>query len=252
MGETSYVPESSQETLEVEEYCGRCSTRLVPRANFCHHCGAQVLRPNTQVIVPPQPAEPARRPPAEAEEEPAPELDETHDAASSGDEELVWEGRPSAKAVIAGAVRGLLIGAAVVGSLHWVLARTEQAPLKVEYEVAAWCIIAAAFTLRPLLTMLGQKYTVTSRSIWVQEGTIRKVTTRHRLSDWKHIHCQQSLLQRLLGTGDIELEPAVPWEPPVVLKDVDKPSEVALLIDRALTAAQQKRSLRRRPPSRVG
>lgn len=259
-GEEELTRAQHQGADDVEEYCGHCGTRLVPRANFCHHCGAQVLRPDTQIITPPPPVE-ARRPPRDEslndELGPLPPTDGIPEETEES-ERLVWQGRPSFKAILIGLVSGAVMATALVGSVHWILLRSDNRVPKPETELAVWVSVVVVFTLRPLYRVLARRYRVTTRSIWVEEGLVRRIVTRYRLADWRHIHLHQSLLQRLVGTGHIELESNDRTEAPIFFLDIDRARDVVELLDRALAVARPRQTVhargsasRRRPSQRA-
>ncbi len=230
--------EEIADSTSVIEYCGRCDTRLVPNANFCHHCGAQILRTNTQPIVPPAPKEPRIEPRA-------PEMDQAPGRGGEEqqpDETTLWSGRPSKRTILVGLFRGAILGGIGVAAYRWIAAR-QNWPSIPDAELVAGGIIALTallFGLRPLLRVAGRRYVITQQSIWVEEGVLRNSTSRYPLTGWRNIHVHQSLLQRLVGTGDIELEPTNLIEPPLLLEDIENVHTVARTLDRAIAPARKR------------
>ncbi len=217
--------QAAAEQAEVEEWCGFCGERLVPHANFCHRCGAQVLRDQTRPIKPPPPAAPLRG---------------SGSAPAAGtDGQLLWEGRPSRYAI----GEQLLVLTVLAGIAAGLISLLDpaQRPWVTAYAVAALLLIGLVRIVPRWYTCASHSYRLTSRALWVRSGLLREVKDRYALHEFISLSLSRSVLDRLFGIGSIELHFVRPGHAPVVLYYVPDADRVAELFDQAIAAAAAER-----------
>ncbi len=208
----------------VEELCGYCGEPLVPAANFCHRCGAQVLRDGTRPLQPPPPAAPLRSTAAE------PVL---------GDGELLWQARPSTRAIAEPVVLlAVIAGLAAVPISFLEPAQRAWATLY----LAGFLVLVGLLRIPPRWYICAtHSYRLTTRALWVRTGLVREVKDRYALREFVSLSVSRSFLDRVFGIGSIELHFVRPGMAPVVLYYVADPDRVAELLDQAISAAAAER-----------
>lgn len=75
-------------------------------------------------------------------------------------------------------------------------------------------------------------YTIDSETIESREGLIARKVKSIRVQDLRNINVNQSLIQRILGVGDVEFSSAGGSGIEVVFRGVDKPLEVKTMAQR--------------------
>ncbi len=75
-------------------------------------------------------------------------------------------------------------------------------------------------------------YTINSETIESREGLIARKVKSIRIQDLRNINVNQSLMERIMGVGDVEFSSAGGSGIEVVFRGVDKPLEVKALAQR--------------------
>jgi len=211
-----------QEDEALVEHCGYCGELLVPRANFCHRCGAQVLREKSPILKPPPPAAPQREP-----------------AASSGsDGKLLWQGQPS-YAVIFVKLLALVPAIGALSVAAYALDPHVPVPLK-RYAVALSAALALLRVLGPWYRCATERYRLTSRALWVRSGLVHQVDDRYALREFLSLSLDRTLLERMFRLGSVELHFVRAGQAPLILHHLSRPGEVVELLDRAIAAAGER------------
>ncbi|WP_426998695.1 PH domain-containing protein [Pseudarthrobacter sp. N5] len=133
----------------------------------------------------------------------------------SGEQVIVMT-RPQPRRLILPAVVFVLAPAAAAFAAAWIIRGepTRLLPL-VSREWTLWlvtaCVLAAAwvlcgYCLPRLLSWQGTRYTLTSRRIVARYGMLRRTDRQVSLAAVRHVTVSQSVLQRILRSGNISLE----------------------------------------------
>ncbi|MBI4349121.1 MAG: PH domain-containing protein [Elusimicrobia bacterium] len=138
-------------------------------------------------------------------------------------EETLWSGSPALRTAWPALA---LAGASVLG-----------APALYVYGAGLWCLGAPVlggvlFGAAWLKTRM-HRYVVTSQRVIAVAGFLSRSRVEIELSDIRQLTLKQSLGQRLLGVGDIEIESAGGGEVEIRVAAIARPAEVLESIRRA-------------------
>lgn len=151
----------------------------------------------------------------------------------SGDERIEWNGRPSlftlAPRIIAAALVGLLggVGVSLLSSL------------------LGWSV-PGVITAVPLLAALGSiavvvlgwyriQYVITSREVYIKRGFISLTVDQIRIARIQNTQLSQSMVERLLGYGDVIAYTAGSDTKNIEFNSVPNPSRVNETLSRLLS-----------------
>lgn len=188
--------------------CAECGAQLNPNSQFCDQCGAPARDEETRI---------ARQQPGAA-------------PVRYGDDDLesvVFTARPTMlfiKIGYAAAVIGALlltIGLNMVNFIPWYV----SVPLAL-----ALLLIPAYYHLKRNMV----RYTLTDSKIEIDYGLIARTTRNIRLAKIQDVTVSASILQRILGFGDVVVDNAGEIGGPTVLHNINNPRHYADLILREL------------------
>jgi membrane protein YdbS with pleckstrin-like domain len=188
--------------------CANCGSTLNPNSRFCDQCGAAAPDAEETRIARPQFAVPAR-----------------HD--DDDIEKVVFTVRPTMLFIKIGYV------AAVVGAVLLTIALNmiQVIPLYVSLPVAlSLLLIPAYYHLKRNMV----RYTLTDSKIEIDHGLIARTTRNIPLSKIQDVTVSASILQRMLGFGDVVVDNASEVGGTTILHNINSPRQYADLILRAL------------------
>jgi hypothetical protein len=153
-------------------------------------------------------------------------------------EEPLWQGGFSGRSMI-----GTWLTVAVLSFLLWTL--VQAAP---DHELAIFLVPAlAALWGLPLLQLgydkLVSHHRLTTQRLTHRHGILQQQIRRLELIDIDDVTVRQSILQRLVNAGTIELQSSDVTDPLLVMHGVAPVREVSLMIDDARRAERQRRGL---------
>lgn len=189
--------------------CTNCGSTLNPNSRFCDQCGAAADSEETR-IARPQSAVPAR-----------------HD--DDDLESVIFTARPTMLFIKMGYVVAVL--AAILLTIGLNMIQFVSIPLYVSLPVAlALLLIPAYYHLKR--NML--RYTLTDSKIEIDHGLIARTTRNIPLAKIQDVTVSASIIQRLLGFGDVVVDNASELGGTTVLHNINNPRQYADLILRAL------------------
>lgn len=213
--------------------CADCGESLIPNAQYCHVCGARREAPRIKRKRKPQ----QRR--VDASER-SPRRSRIGRAASDqwGDEEkLLWVGTFSGKGMIN----------------HWLFALAITVALlflasSMDAERALWTALLAGLGLLWMFMFgilifrkLDVHYELTNQRLIHEFGILNRETNRIEVIDIDDVAFRQSLLERFIGSGTIEIISSDESDPIIELFGIDDVYHLAELID----SARRKERIRR-------
>jgi uncharacterized membrane protein YdbT with pleckstrin-like domain len=150
-------------------------------------------------------------------------------------EEIIFEGHPSWRAMLAFYVQGLLavlvVGAVVAGvtalgdGISWGL-------------VAAIVVVGAALLIVVgLIRRIATIYTITNQRLRIKRGILSKKVQQTRIDRVQNVNTDQSVLERLLRVGTVDFDTAGTDDSDFTFAGVSSPSRVVEAVDRAQHAA---------------
>lgn len=191
-------------------YCNKCGTQNPDNAVYCKKCGA-LMEPEDETRVAIRNAEGGIR------------ITSSDEAAEHTDR--IFSIAPTLKFVYAG------YGLAVIGA--FLLVAIFSLFLSPWIGIGPGVIIGLALLLIPAYFHLKQKlvrYTLTDTTIEIDRGLISRTTQNIPLRRVQDVTISATLVQRLLGYGDITIDNASEDGGKVVLDNVDAPKRNADLI----------------------
>jgi len=188
---------------------------------------------------PPAPAKPPTPPPDEQllrAAQPSPHDDGTHSLDPVTERDL-WHGRASWKGIYPPAILLLLAAIVVCGVLLY-------------YGQSKWVVTALLTALALLLVLLARhawhvwqtSYRITTQRLFIRRGILRQTVDQTELLRVDDVRMRQTLLQRALGIGDVDISSSDRSDAKVTLVGIDEPPIVAEHIRRH-TRTVQKRTL---------
>jgi uncharacterized membrane protein YdbT with pleckstrin-like domain len=150
----------------------------------------------------------------------------------SDDEEVLWTGRPSLHTILVAVVGGVLV--AVAGVVFTVLLsraiESRNLPALVGYLPLVLTVAGIAWAAIAYLNWLRLLYVITDSEIYVKYGLVSRDVTQIRLSRIQNTTFEQSVIQRLLGYGDVRIYTAGTGTDDLLFDDVPDPETVTQLL----------------------
>ncbi len=117
------------------------------------------------------------------------------------DEEIVREFHPHWRVLLLALIWLVVAVAAVVVALGW-------AEGAVQWVLFAVALVAVAFAVPPIVSWRFRLYVLTTERIVVRDGVITRSSTEIPLESINNVLFSQSIVERLLGYGDVLIESA--------------------------------------------
>ncbi len=186
-------------------FCNKCGASNADDANFCQKCGYQFTDEEMTKIA---------TTPRESVEE--------------SNEKKVFSIRPTLLFVKFGYV-GAIIGAFLLVVLLWLIGST------IGIDIPWWISVPAglALLLIPAFYHLKQKtvlYTLTDSKIEIDEGFIFQNSRNVPLRSIQDVSVSSTILQRMLGFGNLVIDNASEDGGKIILKDINTPKKYADLV----------------------
>jgi membrane protein YdbS with pleckstrin-like domain len=205
-------------------HCTNCGTYIAPGARFCAGCGAPAVDPETTRYAGAQPAPPFALPvQAAAPAAYAPLRQER----PSDAERQIFKTRPTIFFIKIG------YGLAALGALLIII-------LLASYTNVPWWIslpLALALLLIPAFYHLKRnmiQYTLTNHKLEIDEGFIARTTRNFPLRNIQDVTVTATIMQRLLGYGNVIIDNASDIGGETVLRNIHNPRQYADLLLREL------------------
>ena len=213
-------------------HCTNCGTYIAPGARFCSGCGAPAVDPEETRYAgapPPRPfsAPHMQAPPPPPVYNPAPVRQER----ASDVERQIFKTRPTMFFIKIG------YGLAALGAVVLIV-------LLAYYISAPWWIalpLALALLLIPAFYHVKRnmvQYTLTNHKLEIDEGFIARTTRNLPLRNIQDVTVSATIMQRLLGYGNVVIDNASELGGSTVLHNVHNPRQYADLLLRELRRFQ--------------
>lgn len=161
-------------------------------------------------------------------------------AAPTHPETEVWSSNPSWRALVATALFWL-IPSGIVAGLVWALFHSVAGVLSM---LAAGLLLAAADALWRAVGLLAVRYRVTTERLFIRRGIFSQQFEQLELSRVDDVRVSQSMLDRLLGIGQVELRGRGSADAILfVLPSIAAPLQVAETVRRQLQRLQRRTAL---------
>jgi membrane protein YdbS with pleckstrin-like domain len=225
--------------MSIQFACPACARplsvkqELAGKSARCPHCGAtlRVPGPEQAAVVRKEESsglagahQPAAPPPLPG---PAKQVPAGH--APAGDP-VLWWGHPRMFRGEPTRFLALIVAVAAGGAICWALAAVTHSP---KVGLVAALVILAVVGMIVLTWWLRCRYstlTVTEKRSILDTGYLSRATNELRHVDVRNIEVNQTFLQRLFGTGSIEISTAASDEGEIAISGILEPQRVATLI----------------------
>lgn len=204
-------------------HCTNCGTYVAPGARFCAGCGTPAVDAEATRYAGAQPQQPYAQPmPPPAAVYVQPRADATGDV-----ERQVFKTRPTLFFIKIG------YGLAALGAVLLII-------LLASYVSAPWWIalpISLALLLIPAFYHVKRnmvEYTLTNHKLEIDEGFIARTTRNLPLRNIQDVTVKATILQRLLGYGNVIIDNASEIGGSTVLHNIHDPRKYADLLLREL------------------
>ena len=144
-------------------------------------------------------------------------------------ETLLFEGRPSWRAIVGFYITGTLVAAAI-GAIVGLISSTGSG-------VGVFVVLFAVVVLIGWIRRIGTRYAITNERLAIQRGILSRHSQETRLERVQNVNYNQSLLERILQVGDVDFDTAAGDDYNFVFAGVADPAEVVERVDRATHAA---------------
>jgi uncharacterized membrane protein YdbT with pleckstrin-like domain len=150
-------------------------------------------------------------------------------------EEILFQGHPSCLSKPSVYVRGVLTAlvVGVIGGLASAIAAHNGRPQAV-WVVIAVALVFARVSLKIATRCARTSYTITDRRLTIRSGLFSRDVHETRLEHILNVSCRQSVLERLLGIGSLDVETGAGADYDFSLTGVTRPREIARAITQAL------------------
>jgi membrane protein YdbS with pleckstrin-like domain len=211
-------------------HCTNCGTYIAPNARFCAGCGAPAVDPEATRFAGAQPQQPYAPPPQPFVQQPyAPQpYAQPVQQQTAGDvERQIFKTRPTLLFIKIG------YGLAALGSILIIilLAAVISAPWWIALPIAlALLVIPAYYHLKRNMV----QYVLTNHKLEIDEGFLARTTRNFPLRNIQDVTVSSTIMQRLLGYGNVVIDNASDIGGETVLKNIQNPRQYADMILREL------------------
>lgn len=219
--------------------CPACGVDVVEKAIFCHKCGERIDAMGEPDLGQTQPADSVASP-GEASAPPANPLKPAANGESKNEPEKdVWRGGYSPKAMIGGWVLSVVITLLLlIAGVLWVRTAFYWVLLLILI-IVPWAYHLILLTYR----RMSVHYLLTTQRVIHESGILRRVTNRIEAIDMDDITFEQSVFERLMGTGTIRILSTDRTHPQLELIGIENVKHVAEMFDEVRCKERRSRGI---------
>jgi uncharacterized membrane protein YdbT with pleckstrin-like domain len=140
-------------------------------------------------------------------------------------EEVIYEGHPSWRAILAYYLKGLL-GALVVAAIGYALDGIGLA-------IGLFLLIEALVLLAGFIRRFATVYTITTQRLRIKRGIIARHVQQTDIERVQNVNTHQSVLERFLQVGTVDFDTAGTGDSDFRFAGVEDPNEVVAAVDQA-------------------
>jgi membrane protein YdbS with pleckstrin-like domain len=207
-------------------HCTNCGTYIAPNARFCAGCGAPAVDPEMTRFAGAQP-QPFSAPPPPPQPPPVYSPSPARYERTSDVERQIFKTRPTLFFIKIG------YGLAALGAILLIilLAYFIDAPWWIALPVAlALLLIPAFYHVKRNMV----QYTLTNHKLEIDEGFIARTTRNLPLRNIQDVTVSATIMQRLLGYGNVVIDNASELGGSTVMHNIHNPRQYADLLLREL------------------
>ena len=140
-------------------------------------------------------------------------------------EEVVFEGHPSWRALLAFYLSGI-VGAALIAAIVALAA-------SVGLGVIVGVVLIAAVIVVGFVRRMATTYMVSNQRLYIRRGILSKRIQQTRIDRVQNVNTAQSLIQRILRVGTVDFDTAGTDDSDFTFHGLSNPSRVVAAVDRA-------------------
>ena len=144
-------------------------------------------------------------------------------------EEIVFEGHPSWRSVLAFYIAGVVL-VAIAAAIGALVSGTVIA-------ILAGGVVLAIVLLVGLLKRIATRYVITTERLHIRRGILSKATQETRIQRVQNVNTDQSIVERLLQVGTVDFDTAGSDDSEFRFVGVGNPEEVVRAVDKAQRAS---------------
>jgi uncharacterized membrane protein YdbT with pleckstrin-like domain len=148
----------------------------------------------------------------------------------SPDEQVIFQGHPSWRAILGFYLKGILI-AAIIGVLASLFGAGGGTVFAVVFAVICLTVLTG------FVKRIATTYTITSRRLNIKRGIVSREIQETRLERVQNVNYRQSVYQRIMQIGDVDFDTAATDDYNFVFAGVANPEEVVHRVDQATGAS---------------
>ena len=151
-------------------------------------------------------------------------------------EQLMFEGRPSWRAIIGFYITGTLVAAAIA-AIVGLIGSTGSG-------VGVFVVLFLVVVLVGWIRRIGTRYAITNERLTIQRGILSRHRQETRLVRVQNVNTDQTVIQRMLRVGVVDFDTAGTDAPDseFAFWGVADPDGVAKMVDAAVRQSQQAQS----------
>lgn len=147
-------------------------------------------------------------------------------------EQVLYEGHPSWRSILAFYLRGILATAVIALIVAVVTGLGDGGPD--EGLVTIIALVGVALTiLIGFVKRLATSYTITNRRLHIKRGIVSRTIQETRLERVQNVNYHQGVVQRILQVGDVDFDTAAGDDYNFVFSGVAEPADVVHMVDEA-------------------
>jgi len=147
----------------------------------------------------------------------------------SPDEQVIFQGHPSWRAILGFYLKGILI-AAIIGVVAKLIGASSGS-------VFLFVLVVILLTvLIGFIKRVATTYTITNRRLNIKRGIVSREIQETRLERVQNVNYRQSVYQRIMQIGDVDFDTAATDDYNFVFAGVADPGDVVHRVDQATGA----------------
>lgn len=211
-------------------HCPQCGQAVDDEARFCQACGSPLSGGSKMETTG---ASVGNAPPGR-------ERLQNRRQEKDSQEQVLWEGGFSGKAMLGSWVLAMLVTvAAIVAAM--------MLPENVPYRALGALVLVLLAWGVPLLRLgyrkLSIRYRATTQRLFHEEGILRRTTNRVEMIDADDVTVEQTIFERLMNVGTVRVDSSDRTHPVLLLIGIESPLEVAERIDAARRRERTRRGI---------
>ena len=147
-------------------------------------------------------------------------------------EQVLYEGHPSWRSILAFYARGLLVTALICLAVALISGLGDGG--SDEGLVTIIALVGVALTvLIGFVKRVATSYTITDRRLHIKRGIVSRTIQETRLGRVQNVNYHQTVMQRMLQVGDVDFDTAAGDDYNFVFAGVSEPADVVHMVDEA-------------------